>query len=47
MARFERLVIPGMPHHVTQRGNHRMNAFPDEAEFYIKKLEQITGRIVI
>ena len=27
MARMPRLVVPGYPHHVTQRGNRRMNTF--------------------
>ena len=27
MARVARLVIPGMPHHVTQRGNRRQQTF--------------------
>ncbi len=27
MARMPRLVVPGYPHHVTQRGNRRMKTF--------------------
>jgi len=27
MARLARLVIPGLPHHVTQRGNRRQQTF--------------------
>jgi putative transposase len=27
MARLARLVVPGMPHHVTQRGNRRQQTF--------------------
>ena len=27
MARMPRLVVPGLPHHVTQRGNRRMKTF--------------------
>ncbi len=40
MARFARLVIPGCPHHVTQRGNHRRTVFfaDSEREFYLKLL---------
>ncbi len=30
MPRFKRLVVPGMPHHIIQRGNHRMNVFLDD-----------------
>jgi putative transposase len=32
MPRFKRVVIPGMPHHVVQRGNHRMNIFLDDSD---------------
>lgn len=37
MARTARIVIPGYPHHVTQRGNHRQAVFFDDAErdFYL------------
>ncbi|HLX60526.1 MAG TPA: transposase [Planctomycetota bacterium] len=31
MARLARIVIPGVPHHVTQRGNRRMNVFDDDS----------------
>jgi len=27
MARLARLVVPGLPHHVTQRGNGRAHSF--------------------
>lgn len=27
MARLARVVVPGLPHHVTQRGNHREKVF--------------------
>ena len=27
MARMARVVVPGYPHHVTQRGNHRQKTF--------------------
>ena len=30
MARLARIVIPGVPHHVTQRGNRRMVVFDDD-----------------
>jgi putative transposase len=32
MTRLKRLVIPGMPHHLVQRGNHRMNVFLDDSD---------------
>ena len=32
MARIARVVIPGFPHHVTQRGNHRQLVFLEEGD---------------
>ena len=32
MARLARVVVPGMPHHLTQRGNRREAVFFDEAD---------------
>ncbi len=33
MARLARLVIPGLPHHITQRGNRRQQTFFGEADY--------------
>jgi putative transposase len=33
MARLTRVVVPGMPHHITQRGNRRMKTFFCEADY--------------
>ena len=33
MSRIARLVIPGLPHHITQRGNGRGQVFFDEADY--------------
>ena len=33
MGRIARVVAPGMPHHVTQRGNRRMQTFLREADY--------------
>ena len=33
MARMPRLVVPGYPHHVTQRGNRRMQTFFGEEDY--------------
>ena len=33
MARLARIVVPGLPHHVTQRGNRRMETFFGEADY--------------
>lgn len=42
MGRLSRLVIPGVPHHVTQRGVRRMRIFEsdDDRSSYLRKLEQ-------
>ncbi len=33
MARLARLVVPGLPHHVTQRGNGRQKVFFSEGDY--------------
>jgi putative transposase len=33
MARLARLVIPGLPHHITQRGNRRQQTFFSEGDY--------------
>jgi len=33
MPRFARIVVPGVPHHVTQRGNRRQQTFFSEADY--------------
>ena len=33
MARLARMVVPGVPHHVTQRGNYRQRVFFDDADY--------------
>ena len=33
MARLARLVIPGLPHHITQRGNRRQQTFFNEGDY--------------
>ncbi len=33
MARLARLVIPDLPHHVTQRGNRRQQTFFDDGDY--------------
>ena len=46
MPRFARLVIPGLPHHVTQRGNRRQTVFHDdlEREIYLDLLSRNSKR---
>jgi putative transposase len=45
MARLARLVIPGLPHHVTQRGNRRQETFfgDDDYEAYLDLMAQWCG----
>ncbi len=33
MARLARIVVPGHPHHITQRGNRRQDVFFEEADY--------------
>ena len=42
MARMPRLVVPGYPHHVTQRGNRRMKTFftEDDYEYYLELIKR-------
>ena len=35
MARLSRLVVPGLPHHVTQRGNRRARTFFDDGDYVL------------
>ena len=44
MARLARIVIPGLPHHVTQRGNRREPIFFEHGdhEIYLDLLAQQT-----
>lgn len=46
MARIPRVVVPGYPHHVTQRGNRRQKTFfhDDDYRYYIELLsESVAG----
>lgn len=46
MARLPRMVLPGIPHHVTQRGNRRERTFFEESDYalYLDLLAQAAGR---
>ena len=35
MARIARAVAPGMPHHVTQRGNRRQQTFFNDEDYQV------------
>jgi putative transposase len=37
MARLSRIIIPGFPHHVTQRGNRRSQVFFEEGDYQLYK----------
>jgi len=42
MARIARIVVPGLPHHITQRGNRRQQTFfkDEDYERYLELLEE-------
>ena len=44
MARIARIIVPGMPHHVIQRGNRRQNVFiePADKQYYLDLLRAQT-----
>lgn len=46
MARLPRVVIPGIPHHVTQRGNRRERTFFEDGDYalYLDLLADAAGR---
>jgi putative transposase len=37
MARIARLVVPGVPHHVTQRGNRRQTTFFGDDDYRLHR----------
>jgi len=46
MPRLARVVVPGVPHHVTQRGNRRQQTFfcDDDYEAYLALMAEWRGR---
>ena len=46
MARIARVVVPGVPHHVTQRGNRRQRTFFTTGDFheYTRLLAEFTRK---
>jgi putative transposase len=42
MPRSKRIVIPGLPHHIVQRGNRRMNVFLEDLdrEVFLRMLDE-------
>jgi putative transposase len=49
MARLPRLVLPGIPHHITQRGNRREKTFFEEGDYalYLDLLAQAAGQAYV
>ncbi len=49
MARIARVVPPGMPHHITQRGNRRQQTFFSDADYaaYIDLMAQWCGKYAV
>lgn len=45
MPRIARVTVPGIPHHITQRGNHRQNTFFNNDSF-LTHLEKSLGRFL-
>ena len=46
MARLPRIVVPGMPHHIVQRGNRRLDVFFHDSDrvFYLALLRKACKR---
>jgi putative transposase len=46
MARLPRIVLPGIPHHVTQRGNRRERVFFEDGDYalYLDLLTEAAAR---
>ena len=46
MARIARIVVPGIPHQITQRGNRRMETFFSDADYseYLRLMAQWCNR---
>ena len=47
MARLARVVIPGLPHHITQRGNRRQQTFFNDGDYaaYLELMGQWCGEL--
>ena len=43
MVRLARLVVPGLPHHVTQRGNRRGTTFFEEGDYALYRDPRFRG----
>jgi putative transposase len=49
MPRRRRVILPGFPHHVTHRGNRRLDIFREDVDyrFYLRKLSEYTRQYAI
>ena len=41
MARIARVVVPGLPHHITQRGNNRQEVFRSASSRHVEVLTMV------
>ncbi len=46
MARLARVTVPGVPHHITQRGNRRMRTFFESGDYgeYLRLMSEFCGK---
>ena len=49
MARIARIVAPGYPHHITQRGNHREERFFSDEDYqqYLNLRAEWCSRVIV
>ncbi|WP_201782957.1 hypothetical protein [Sphingopyxis macrogoltabida] len=49
MARLPRIVLPGIPHHVNQRGNRRERVFCEDGDYalYLDLLADAASRAAV
>lgn len=38
MSRLPRIIVPGIPHHVAQRGNRRQRVFMEDDDYALQRL---------
>jgi putative transposase len=48
MARLARVILPGYPHHITQRGNRRQEVFfcENDYQYYLELLQVLCYSLV-
>ena len=47
MARIARVIVPGVPHHITQRGNRRMRTFFERGDYaeYVRLMSEFCAKL--